>query len=423
MDYLFVDTNMLVYCSVGQTSGHEPALLKKISEILDHHDAVLLMPETVRREYERRMQSQVERYEKNARDVWQFARKNLLAQPDKDKVRETIDQIIEERRLSADKAREYFRRLMRHEKTVEVPLSGDVVAVALGYAISGQRPSKGWASRDGFDNQEQGFVVENDCLIVSALAEYLRANQSSSEDRLVFCSNNTTDFADHDDVLDDWILDRRIADEFAAFTVYYSELDVAITKEFTSVEITAQDKAEYEDGKVEAAALLTLPELPDIEVTCPNCGCGVRTNEPSQSPIGKPVHCEDCGRDFGIRRDRSGGLVVSSVPRYETRHEVHCGCGHSQTIKTYSDLEAPVERWCLQCYSKLAIDALTGELLKQQADRPHEARIAYSTDSGSAVLVCPECERRVKTFVSIHDGMYAICNHGSHASMLLRAGK
>lgn len=422
MDYLFVDTNMLVYCSVGQSSGHEPALLKRVSEVLDRHDAVLLMPETVRREYEYRMQSQVERYEKNARDVWQYARKNLLAQPDKDRIHETVEKIVTERQVSAANAREYFGRLMKHEKTTEIPLTGAVVSRALGYGISGRRPSKGWAARERIDNQEQGFVVENDCLIIAALVDYLDAAGSTSSDRLVFCSNNTVDFADHDDLLDDWVLDRDIADEFAAFTVFYNELHLAMEQEFSSVVLSDQEKAEYEDAKSETDALLTTAEPPGIQVSCPNCGCVAQAPEPPATPVGTAVRCMDCGRDFGIRREpRTGALLIMQVPRYEVHHDVRCACGHTQNVKTYSDLEEPVERWCLKCYSKLFIDAATGAVSRQQADQPLTAEVAYQVGADGAVLVCPECDRRVRSFVSIPAGTYAICNDRSHVSRLLRA--
>lgn len=430
MKYVFIDTNIYLYCSLGSYGEHEPTLLKAIADVVNHSDACLLVPETVRREYEHQMKTKVDDYDRQAQEALAEAKKKLPAPPDRERVTAVIDDIRRERRESAAKAQEYFADLMKDGKTVGLPLDGDTVARALGYSISGQAPSKGKTARDRADasEKEPGFVVEPDCLIVASVARYLQAQGAGDQDELYICTHNREDFAEFDQDADAHVVAAAIAAEIPCVAKYHSSLPGLLEAEFAEVELTDDQKARYDSAKEEAQAL-SAQERPraigPIEtIDCPRCGLPVSAVLPATPNSTVEVTCEDCGRQFGLLRHGDGACVVLSKPREERQLDIVCPeCGSEQRARTFTDRDGPLERWCLRCdpERRLTVDPLTGDVTRTQVDPAVPAESVGESEDRRMLLQCPQCKRITASFWHTPQGIhYAICTNERHGSMLLK---
>lgn len=430
MKYVFIDTNIYLYCSLGSYGEHEPTLLKAIADALAHSDACLLVPETVRREYEHQMKTKVDDYDRQAQEALAEAKKKLPAPPDRERVTAVIDDIRRERRESAAKAQEYFADLMMAGKTVSLPLDGDTVAKALGYSISGQSPSKGKTARDRADasDKEPGFVVEPDCLIVASIARYLHEHGAQSNNELYICTHNREDFADFDHVTDKHVVAAEIAAEIPCVAKYHSSLPGLLEAEFAEVELTDDQKARYDSAQEEAQALSAQERTrsmgPVETVDCPRCGLQTSAVLSAATNSTAEVACEDCGRQFGLVRQGDGSCAVLSKPREEKQLDIICPeCGSEQRARTFSDREGPLERWCLRCNPerRLTVDTSTGDVIAATVDAASQAEPIGESEDRRVLMQCPHCRRITAAFWRTPQGThYAICTNERHGSTLLK---
>ncbi|MDP2232955.1 MAG: hypothetical protein Q8K89_04915 [Actinomycetota bacterium] len=67
MKYLFIDTNIYLFCSFGTLDNYEPELLGRIRGLLDQPDVCLVVPEVVELEYRRNVRGQAQ---SSTRTAW-----------------------------------------------------------------------------------------------------------------------------------------------------------------------------------------------------------------------------------------------------------------------------------------------------------------------------------------------------------------
>ncbi len=422
--YVFVDTNILVFCSMGTRAKHEPLLLKTLFDALESTGAVLLLPDVVELEYLNLMRTRGELYRKASENARTEALKNLSAETDKQKVAAVFAQINDDRAAAMKEAGEHFEALAGSKHTVRIASTGDMVARALTYSIGGRAPSKGKTARERADltPSEPGYTVEPDCLIVAALAAQL--SSADPKPRLIFCTDNIKDFAQTDQETGEHSLHPEVAAEMPCEVSFFRTLPELLEHGLVGEALSEGAKELYADAVNEAVALTAqLTGVKAKESTfCPSCSTKVGV-EMGVLP-GSTVHpvCPVCGLGFFVHRANDGAVFARRDGTSKAKSQrIACPeCGNRILLNIKPGETREVARVCFDCQHRLVID--TESLLVTGSSKAEALEAAIvRTEGDRSVVQCPLCDRKLRTIGKSEAGEFAICNSEAHGPQLLHA--
>jgi predicted nucleic acid-binding protein len=233
MKTVFIDTNILIFCALLTEDHHNAEAIQKLTELLQNDQAQLILPEVVRLEYHRKHQeifesvkSTIERL-KTAINKLDFPK--YLA-PEKDSILQFLDELVSSRDKNRKAVTEALNNLFEHKNVVPVQLTAEIWLNAYRRGAKGLKP---------FNAKDIQQGINADCLIV----ESLKQKNFSKSSQLLFCSNNTKDFALPDDQ-GKLRLHPEIANELPCAVLYYSDLFHLLEKEFR-LELNEIEKKKY----------------------------------------------------------------------------------------------------------------------------------------------------------------------------------
>jgi len=293
--YIFIDTDNFVFSSLSSRGNHSPDALEKIKKILmlDENNIKLLVPEVVKLEYEKTVEKAFNNNIKNKVGelksllnqgligyLKKNGLKNYLGQDDISAklnsvinenntmkhigaefplhLREPIlckaDKIKNNREKGKNKAKKVLNEIMALENSLIIDLTYDIIVEAEKRRIQEKAPSKNGSHKN-----------DQDCYIIETLKMFLQDTSSNSE--LLFCSNNTKDFANSNNN-SNFILHEDIRKDFEKIDVktkYYESLPDMLEKEFSkrinADEIKATEEIKKSTTQTTNSKGMTLGEL------------------------------------------------------------------------------------------------------------------------------------------------------------------
>ena len=185
VDYVVLDTCVLVNCTLVNAADADPELLVTISDKMRDKGVKMLLPSVVELEYERKVPEELALIKKQTRRFRDAITTEVLPSPDVSRLHAALDELDARRNAAVSQAQEYVAKLASDtDLTIRVALDGDVMAEAAGYALAGRKPSGG---------PSKG-ILDPDSLIVASIACFARAEGLSEADTVLICSDNHKDF-------------------------------------------------------------------------------------------------------------------------------------------------------------------------------------------------------------------------------------
>jgi predicted nucleic acid-binding protein len=230
MKFIACDTNIYVYCALQTMDDHDPQVIEKLATGLDKGDARLLIPDIVAIELarveQRSYESIREHIIKLKEQISAIQFQSYLAR-EKQGIISKLDELLKDREQSRVKAAQYIESLFSSPNSVEIEINTDDWLAAFKRVIRGSKPARQ-------TDHQRGISV--DCIIIESIARHLKGH---SEDELIICSNNISDFATFDKGTERHYIHPEIQASFCCPIRYYrslpdlieQELDVAVDEE------------------------------------------------------------------------------------------------------------------------------------------------------------------------------------------------
>lgn len=186
--YICLDTNIVIDCAYSRSEKSSPSLLDKILNRCQDNDVMLLVPEVILLEIVPASKKQMEITQRAlsevAKAVDAIAEQGVLRGKALSDLKASIKKTKKAIKNDAEKEVASFKQVaLDKDSSVVISITPNAIVEAAKMAISGKKPSK---------QKETLGSLQNDCLIVAALQEFI---ESHTESRVVLCSNNTKDFA------------------------------------------------------------------------------------------------------------------------------------------------------------------------------------------------------------------------------------
>lgn len=206
MDFVVLDTCIVVNCALINAPDADPELLVKIVGQMRKKGVGLLLPEVVELEYGRKIPEELARVREQTKSFRDVIKTRGLPRSDAKKLQELLDRLDADRASAAERASAFFDQVAGDENlTTRIPLTGEIVAEAVRYSLGGLRPSKSKDLGRG--------LIDPDSLIVASIAGFAReASPESAELSISICSDNHRDFAEWDESSQQ----HKLADEIEA---------------------------------------------------------------------------------------------------------------------------------------------------------------------------------------------------------------
>lgn len=202
--YIFVDTQIWIYCCLSSQKGEDKKILQTLKRKLDNNEIILILPETVAIEFQRRAKAEIEYFiqvlEKQEKEF------SLSLYPTYEgRIKKHINNIKDEVQNDFKDAKVEVDGIFQHKNTVKTQITATILVEAHKRSLKGLKP---------YSHSHQGKTilasgVQSDCLILEEIRNYLK---DKTDYILYFCSNNTKDFADvtdnskiHTDIKQDFL--------------------------------------------------------------------------------------------------------------------------------------------------------------------------------------------------------------------------
>jgi hypothetical protein len=226
LDYVVLDTCVLVNCSLVNAVGADPELLVTIFDKMRGKGVLLLLPEVIESEFIRKVPEELALIRAQSKKFRQAISTEVLPAPDVAELHAALDRMDSERQAAAARAQEYFASAADDPSlTKRVPLSGDIVAGGVSRVLSGRKPSRTGALG----------LLDPDSLIVASITLFARENGLSEEDTILLCSNNHKDFGTWSDEDDRHVIAKDIADSMPCGIRYYKSPRALVEEELKIV--------------------------------------------------------------------------------------------------------------------------------------------------------------------------------------------
>lgn len=184
--YICFDTNIYVFCALAVRESMTPNFLTSIFNEMKKEGIRLLVPEVIEHELEKVIGREVKKACEELNSIKKDIEENeILGFGLKSSLVETIKKSKDElRQLAQEIQNEILDKMHDEEFSVVIDLAqGEILRDSIRLTLKGSRPSK---------NSNDYGIVQPDCLIASSIKHFMISNPDC---RIVFCSDNTNDFA------------------------------------------------------------------------------------------------------------------------------------------------------------------------------------------------------------------------------------
>ena len=229
MKYLFIDTNNFIACALLIKPKHSPKTIKKLSELLDSNKIKLILPEVVKIEFFRVVNTELDKIKNDVNNLKEIIKKEFptYLENEKNNLNKLIEEIFTKRKSSSKSAKEEIDSLFSKKNVINIPINAEIFINAYKRALAGLKPynMKFWCLKC----DEPKNIINADSLIFESI---LSETKKSGKIELIFCSENHTDFAIFDKKEKKHILHPELKSELPKNTKYYLHLTEVLDFEF-----------------------------------------------------------------------------------------------------------------------------------------------------------------------------------------------
>jgi len=253
LKYLFIDTNIYIYCALITKGNYTTQTIDALNKAINTNNTKLLMPEIIKLEFEKKARSIFENEVSNninklKKEIQNISFPDYLGD-EKSKIEKNIDNLLEKRRNNLKRVSDsIIKDIEENKNTVVLNLTNEIFLKSYKRAIKGEKPYNGkFCSQCG--NME--YSINADCIIVESIVDYLDTIKINNEDELIFCSNNTKDFAVFNKITNKHELHEDIKKQIKLKVKYYNNLPDLLKEEFES-EINNVEIKEIKNMEIES---------------------------------------------------------------------------------------------------------------------------------------------------------------------------
>lgn len=235
MKYIFADTNIFIYCALITKGNYTTQTIDNLYKIINREDVKLLMPEVVKLEFNNKAKSIFKNDVTNNINRVKQEIKNISF-PDylgeeKSEIEKNIENLLKEREQNLERvSNKILANILENQNTIWLNLNNDIFLNAYKRALSGRKPHKGSYNSSSGDIEQS---INADCIIIESLIDYFK-NKETEEDELLFCSNNTKDFALFSKENNIHEIHPEIKEDLKIKVKYYNNLPDLLKYEFKS---------------------------------------------------------------------------------------------------------------------------------------------------------------------------------------------
>lgn len=223
--YLFIDTNIYLFCALLQKNEkHNSGLVQKLIDVINKNNIILLLPETVLLEYKRLINDLFEKRKKSITTTieslqeYQSIEKQSLSKAIKDIEANSIKVDSQLDKLFNDKLKTKILRI-----TPEILVDGYKRALIWKKPFSIQKfTHEAWK-----ESNKKSVSINNplnaDCITIETIINFFKEN--NNENKLIFCTDDS-DFSEK------WKLYSEIEKDIKAKIYFYNDLIALLDKEF-----------------------------------------------------------------------------------------------------------------------------------------------------------------------------------------------
>lgn len=195
MKYIFIDTNIYIYCALLTNLEYKSDTIDSLISFLKRKDVRLLFPDVVKSEFLNKSSIVYDNMIHNKIDLVKKIQNITFPEY----FIHQKKQIINELNKSLDSSRENLKRttciliedILNLENTIYLTLTSETILNSYKRALEGKKPyNKKLCTTCGEITQP----LNVDCIIIEMLKKFFIKNMSK-HDELLFCTNNTKDFA------------------------------------------------------------------------------------------------------------------------------------------------------------------------------------------------------------------------------------
>ena len=256
MKYIFIDTNIYIYCALITKGNYTTQTIDALNKAINTRDTKLLMPEIIKLEFEKKANSIFENdvinnINKLKKEIQNISFPEYLGE-EKNKIEKNIDKLLEKRRENLKRvSNNIIKDIEESNNTVLINLTNDIFLKAYKRALRGDKPYNGQICNNCGNS---GHIVNADCIIAESIIDYFEKIEITERDELIFCSNNTKDFAEFNQTNNMHVLHNDIKKEMKLKVKYYNNLPDLLKNEFES----KIDNVEIKEIKnIEVEAIIT----------------------------------------------------------------------------------------------------------------------------------------------------------------------
>lgn len=192
-NYIFLDTNMWIYCCLDSQENFSHSALVKIYNGLEREGFTLVVPETVEAELFARLD---EHLKKLRTTLTEFKRATRIPYPTYQKrLENTIDQYVYDANDNFEKSKQEILKIFGHRNTVRLKLDSNIFTAAFLRCLRRKRPYRVEKIKRNLGGDEQLRITEtqNDAVIVEELIAYF----SKLKDYKLYLGSYDGDYADN----------------------------------------------------------------------------------------------------------------------------------------------------------------------------------------------------------------------------------
>lgn len=197
MNYLFLDTNIYIRCSLAWDTDDNPKMIEDLISIVDRNSIKLLMPEVIESEYLTKVEDALELLDKDLNTVQDFIYKELKPQKkeckntkDVNALLDYIESLKKNRKNSLLSAQKLIQQLLDLKGTIRLQINPDILTKAYLRQVAHKRPF----TRDKFSQRWQLPIV-TDCVAFECILNFV--NTQTDIDTVYICAKDK-DYLDND---------------------------------------------------------------------------------------------------------------------------------------------------------------------------------------------------------------------------------
>ena len=236
MKYIFIDTNIYIYCALITKGNYTTQTIDALNKAINTDNTKLLMPEIIKLEFAKKANNIFENEVSNninklKKEIQNISFPDYLGD-EKSKIENSIDNLLEKRRANLKRVSDnIIKDIEANKNTIVLNLTNEIFLQAYKRALKGDKPYN-VKTCNQCGNME--YVINADCIIIESIIDYFNNIKIKKEDELIFCSNNTKDFAIFNETTNKHELHEDIKKQIKLKVKYYNNLPHLLKEEFES---------------------------------------------------------------------------------------------------------------------------------------------------------------------------------------------